>query len=72
MKLLSTVSQFQENLPQEIHEFMVESFGVKVSHEVSHNGDDLFLFKYSMISADWSHEETHESRGTILRLKGTI
>lgn len=40
----------------------IEKFGVHVSNE-----NDLFLFKYNQISANWNEAITYECRGVILR-----
>jgi len=43
----------------------ITKFGVNVSVE-----DDLYLFKYNQISANWNEKLTHECRGIILRHSG--
>lgn len=44
-----------------VSHFMLK-FGVNVSNE-----EDLYLFKYNQISANWNEEITYECRGLILR-----
>lgn len=51
-----------EEKPVDLTLHFLEKFGVDVKKE-----NDLFLFKYNMISAKWSFPITHECRGSILR-----
>lgn len=46
----------------DIVDHFIQKFGVNVSNE-----DDLYLFKYNQISANWNEEITHNCRGIILR-----
>lgn len=61
--LNSNFSNFKVN--DLVSHFLLE-FGVNVSNE-----DDLYLFKYNQISANWEKEITYECRGIILRHSAT-
>lgn len=64
MKLLEYLHEYDNfgpNIPG-IGDHFRERFGVSVRSE-----EDLYLFKYDMISAKWDDDITHECRGVILR-----
>jgi len=55
-----------EDKPVDLTSHFIEKFGVDVKKE-----DNLYQFKYNMITVNWSFPITHECRGVILRYNGT-
>jgi len=51
---------------ENVVEDLMTNFGVNVKNE-----NDLYLFKYGIISSDWTKEITRECRGTIMKHEGS-
>lgn len=64
MSALQTYLDTNHDGPDRLKEDFQRKFGVTVRQE-----EDLFLFKYGIISSNWQEQVTHESRGAILRLE---
>jgi len=64
MSVLQTYLETNHDGPDNLKEDFLRKFGINVRQE-----EDLFLFKYGMISCNWQEKVTHESRGAILRLE---
>lgn len=55
-----------------IEKHFMENFGVTVRREEQTYRNDLFLFKYHQLEADWSKPLTHECRGCIVRFQHEV
>ena len=64
MSALQTYLDENHDGPDSLKVDFQRKFGVSVRQE-----DDLFLFKYGIITSNWKEKVTHESRGAILRLE---